>query len=228
MQTEESAPSAEDRERLRDHLVGRRERKKRETRAALAAAALRLALEKGPDHVTVEEISEAADVSVRTFFNYFQHKEHAILGRDPEELERALQRLREAPAGQSPLTTMRMIFDQALSDLEDHQTPLSQRIGLIMQSPSLLTQFVLLGAEDERAMSAALAERMGEPASAIRPALIVAAATAAVRVAAEKQKTEPGRSLRSLVDEAFLILADGLDPAFDKNAILRTDKEGQE
>jgi AcrR family transcriptional regulator len=228
MQTEQSASGAEDRERLREHLVGRRERKKQETRAALTAAALRLALEKGPDHVTVEEISEAADVSVRTFFNYFSHKEHAILGRDPEELERALQRLREAPAGQSPLTTMRMLFTQALSDLEDDRTSLSQRIGLITQSPNLLSQFVLLGAEDERAMSAALAERMGEPASSVRPSLIVSAATAAVRVAAEKQKTEPGRSLRSLVDEGFLLLADGIDPAFDKTTVFRTDKEGQE
>ncbi len=85
---------------------GLRERKKRETRAALTAAALRLALEKGPDNVTVEEISEAADVSVRTFFNYFSHKEHAILGRNPAHLARALELFATAPAEQSPLTTM--------------------------------------------------------------------------------------------------------------------------
>jgi AcrR family transcriptional regulator len=143
MQAEESAPP-----------TGRRERKKRETRAALMAAALRLALEKGPDNVTVEEISEAADVSVRTFFNYFPHKEHAILGRDPDVLDRALQRLREAPADQSPLTTMRMLIAEALVDLEQDPTA-SQRFALTVQSPTLLSQFVLLGAEDERVLSAA-------------------------------------------------------------------------
>ena len=94
---------------------GRRERKKRETRAALTAAALRLALEKGPDNVTVEEIAEAADVSVRTFFNYFPHKEHAILGRNPEHLELALERLRTAPAEQSPLTTMWLVVRDVLA-----------------------------------------------------------------------------------------------------------------
>jgi AcrR family transcriptional regulator len=215
MQTEDVPPT------------GRRERKKRETRQALAAAALRLALEKGPDHVTVEEISEAADVSVRTFFNYFPHKEDAILGRDPEDLERALQRLREAPAGQSPLTTMRLLVSMALADLEDRQSEVSQRFGLIVQSPTLLSQFVLLGAEDERVLSAALAERMGEPATSVLPTLIVGVASTAVRVAFEKQKLAPDLALTALVDEAFLALADGIDPAFDKTILNRSNQEGQ-
>lgn len=209
---------------------GRRERKKRETRAALTAAALRLAVEKGPDNVTVEEISEAADVSVRTFFNYFSHKEHAILGRDPDDMELALSRLREAPEGQSPLTTMGMLISKVLDDLEDidnHETAVSQRIRLITQSPNLLAQFVVLGAEDERELAAALAERMGEPAGSTRPALIVGATTMAVRVAMEQRKAGSDRSLRSLVEESLRLLAAGLDPDYDQTRQLRTDQEGQ-
>ncbi|GAA1556711.1 hypothetical protein GCM10009741_71710 [Kribbella lupini] len=208
---------------------GRRERKKRETRLALAAAALRLAVEKGPDNVTVEEISEAADVSVRTFFNYFPHKEHAILGRDPEDLERSLTRLREAPPEQSPLTMLRVLVNQALADFGDNAGDAKQRFELIGRSPALLAQFVLLSAEDERALSAALAERMGEPPTSLKPALLVGTVTTAVRVAAEKQKLAGEHEvpdLTALVDQAFALLADGLDPAYDKDVLSR-DQEGQ-
>jgi AcrR family transcriptional regulator len=41
-------------------------RKKRATRRALHDAALRLVLERGIEHATVEEISAAANVSART------------------------------------------------------------------------------------------------------------------------------------------------------------------
>ncbi|GAA0951148.1 TetR/AcrR family transcriptional regulator [Kribbella koreensis] len=209
---------------------GRRERKKRETRAALTAAALRLALEKGPDNVTVEEISEAADVSVRTFFNYFSHKEHAILGRDPDDLELALRRIREAPAGESPFATMRAIVARVLDDLEsieDQETALAQRIRLITESPNLLAQFVVLGSEDERDLAAALGDQMGEPLGSPLPALIVSATSMAVRVAVEQRKAGSDRSIRSLVDEGFSLLATGLDPHYDPTLESRTDQKGQ-
>lgn len=193
-----------------------RERKKQQTRAALAEAALRLALEKGPEHVTVEEIAEAADVSVRTFFNYFPHKEHAILGRNPEHLERALERMRTAPADESPLTTMWYVVHDVLRDLESGGE-LSRRGELIMSSPNLLYQLMLSSIEDERQLTAALTERMGEASGAVRPALIVSAAGAACRVAMELHKAAPDRPVPELLDEAFQLLAQGIDNAFGPN-----------
>ena len=58
---------------------GLRERKKEATRAALSAAALRIALERGPDDVRVADIAEAAGVSPRTYNNYFSSREQAIV-----------------------------------------------------------------------------------------------------------------------------------------------------
>ncbi|WP_160664784.1 TetR/AcrR family transcriptional regulator [Pseudarthrobacter sp. ATCC 49987] len=61
-----------------------RERKKAETWAALHEAAASLALRHGVDETTVEAVASSAGVSARTFFNYFQVKEDAILGlREP-------------------------------------------------------------------------------------------------------------------------------------------------
>ncbi|MFZ7087085.1 TetR/AcrR family transcriptional regulator [Curtobacterium sp. RRHDQ10] len=63
--------------------IGLRERKRRATRRAIQQAALRIAIEQGLAAVTVDEISRRADVSPRTFFNYFPSKDEAILGDDP-------------------------------------------------------------------------------------------------------------------------------------------------
>nr|BFF17902.1 hypothetical protein GCM10025730_14230 [Promicromonospora thailandica] len=61
---------------------GLRERKKRARRLALIDAAQHLVTEHGLDAVTVEMISARAGVSPRTFFNYFESKDDAVLGAD--------------------------------------------------------------------------------------------------------------------------------------------------
>jgi len=60
--------------------VGLRERKRLETRQRLERAALEIVIDQGLNQLTVDAISERADVSRRTFFNYFDSKEDAILG----------------------------------------------------------------------------------------------------------------------------------------------------
>jgi AcrR family transcriptional regulator len=57
---------------------GRRERKARETRLRLFRAALQLFSDRGFPNVTVEEITQAADVGKGTFFNYFESKDHVL------------------------------------------------------------------------------------------------------------------------------------------------------
>ncbi len=66
-----------------------RERKKQQTRQALHGAALTLVTANGLDGVTVEQICADADVSPRTFFNYFSSKAHAALGLDSVEVPEA-------------------------------------------------------------------------------------------------------------------------------------------
>ncbi len=62
-----------------DPALGLRERKKLQTRATLVDVATRLCAERGYENTTVDQISEAADVSPRTFSRYFPSKE-AVIG----------------------------------------------------------------------------------------------------------------------------------------------------
>jgi AcrR family transcriptional regulator len=58
--------------------AGRRQRRAAETRLKLFRCALQLFAERGFTGVTVEEITEAADVGKGTFFNYFESKDHVL------------------------------------------------------------------------------------------------------------------------------------------------------
>ncbi|PWH05972.1 hypothetical protein DEO23_09100 [Brachybacterium endophyticum] len=70
---------------------GLRERKREELRARIQESAFELMLEQGFADVTVEMICEHADVSRRTFFNYFGSKEAVVIGTDPGPIPEHLQ-----------------------------------------------------------------------------------------------------------------------------------------
>lgn len=74
MQSGSSAPTLPE-----QRPSGLRERKKVERRFALIDAAHLLVEEHGFENVTVEDIAAAAGVSPRTFFNYFETKDDAVV-----------------------------------------------------------------------------------------------------------------------------------------------------
>lgn len=73
-----AAPVVEAGSALSPPSAGRRQRRAAETRLKLFRCALQLFAERGFSGVTVEEITEAADVGKGTFFNYFESKDHVL------------------------------------------------------------------------------------------------------------------------------------------------------
>jgi AcrR family transcriptional regulator len=59
-------------------VLGRRDRKRLETRKGLAAVALELFAERGFDAVTVNDIADRADVDPSTFYRHFGSKEAVV------------------------------------------------------------------------------------------------------------------------------------------------------
>jgi AcrR family transcriptional regulator len=81
--------------------IGLRERKKHQTREAIADAAWRLFLDRGFEDVTVAEVARAADVSAATVFNYFPTKEDLAYHRMEDFEDELLEAVRNRDPGAS-------------------------------------------------------------------------------------------------------------------------------
>jgi AcrR family transcriptional regulator len=80
---------------------GLRERKKRQTREAIAKAAMELFAQRGFDEVTVADVARAADVSEKTVFNHFPAKEDLVFTGGPQQHLALVEAIRSRPAGES-------------------------------------------------------------------------------------------------------------------------------
>lgn len=97
--------------------MSRRERKKMETRACILTAARHLFEEKSFEAISIEEITEKADVSKATFFNYFSSKENLLSGIAEDEIDDIIILADEELKGiESPIDKIRIIMRRMLKD----------------------------------------------------------------------------------------------------------------
>lgn len=191
---------------------GLRERKKRTTRRAIKRAALFLALERGVEKLTVEDISEAADVSQRTFFNYFACKEDALIGDGMEAAVEVRDLVLNRPADEPPLAVLHAVIAESefLRTAHAQRDHVLARQRLIRDNPSLLPRQLAQYAGVERAFADAMAERLGLDAQRdLRPALLAAIAVGIVRVAMQRWTVDGTRPPDELIDEAFELMKRG-------------------
>jgi AcrR family transcriptional regulator len=192
---------------------GLRERKKQQTRAALSWAALRLSVERGYGNVLVEDIAAEADVSPRTFNNYFGSKAEAIVWRHVNRARAMTDLLRDRPADE-PLWTA--LIEAAISQVGDEGKPPDPEwtagVRLMVTEPEVLSEMLRGSVEAEQALAEAVAERTGlDAAEDLYPRLVAAALSAAQRVASEQWlRAEPTKSMSDLLREALGQFAAGL------------------
>jgi AcrR family transcriptional regulator len=158
--------------------VGRRERKKQRTRDALIEAAMELFGRRGYHETSVREITDAVDVSERTFFRYFASKEDLVVSFVSDGAAAFAETLATRPPQEDPLTAARAAFHTSLRQIAarsgDPRSYLSV-MKLIDSTPSLLAAYLRAVHEHDDEIIEVFARREGvDPATDRRPRVLAA------------------------------------------------------
>ena len=195
---------------------GRRQRKKQRTREALIEAAMELFTAKGYDRTAVHEITDAVDVSERTFFRYFASKEDLMLSFVRDGTAAFAQALAARPPAEEPLTAARNAFQVSLRELPggagDAPSYLSV-MRLIDSTPTLLAAYMRHVHDHDDEVIAVLAQREGvDPATDRRPRVLAAVIGALVFLANRDWRAADGQDPDAIA-AAFDAYADAVVPA---------------
>jgi AcrR family transcriptional regulator len=197
--------------------AGIRERKRRETHAALSLAAARLCVQRGLEKVTVDDIAAAANVSPRTFRNYFSTKAEAVAAGHLERMLRIAGGLRARP-GSEPLWTAIAISVAAQFEPPARKSEALQdtrrwveRIRFILTEPAIRGEILKASAAAQVELAEVIAERVGaRRANDLYPQVAAAVVTAVVGTVIDRWLRDgPSGPVVPLLRKAFELVAAG-------------------
>ncbi|MDN5920660.1 MAG: TetR/AcrR family transcriptional regulator [Pseudonocardia sp.] len=160
---------------------GLRARKKARTRRALRSAALARARAQGPDSFTLQEVCDDAEVSARTFFNYYPSKEAVLFDWDEDMVAELIAAVRNRPDEEDQATAVLAVVKGLISALITN--PLwHEQIELLRIYPQLAPRMAAVDWTVEDALARAVADRGGRPHGDLEARTTAATAMAALRV----------------------------------------------
>jgi AcrR family transcriptional regulator len=152
---------------------GLRERKKRQTRAAIADAAMALFAEHGFDAVTVADVARAADVSEKTVFNYFPAKEDLVMVGGEERRAALIEAIRTRPDGTSIVEPFRQATMAFVDAVETGPVESIVAVPRLVAGSRALRNRLFLGWEEEATrLAPVVAEEAGMPEGDLVPAVV--------------------------------------------------------
>ncbi len=191
--------------------LGRRERKKRETRVALHRAALALFAKNGFRNTRISEIADAVDVSESTFFRYFDSKEGVALEGIRQTAEAIVAAVRARPVSESPIDACLAV--NRSDEMPRHRLKTEDLPGLELlgKTPELASKGHLMLSQIVADLAADFARRLDEDASTLAVRLQAHAVIAASMAALEVWIEDPvGSDPQRLSEQALLKLRSGL------------------
>jgi AcrR family transcriptional regulator len=180
-----------------DEPIGRRERKKAQTRKALADAAMALFVAHGYDNVGVKHVADAADVSVTTLFKYFPSKESLVFDLDGD-VEAALVAAVRDRGGRSIPQALREHLVERAAEKPEHEQAMADFRRLVEQTPALRDYASRMWLRHETALAQAIAAEIGAADDDIRCAALARFALEAVQLA--HRYTDERRALEPIFD----------------------------
>ena len=197
---------------------GLRQRKRRETRAALNQVAMRLCIQRGWENVTVDDIAAAANVSPRTFRNYFSTKAEAVAAGHLERMLRIADELRARPAGEQLWTAITNSvcaqFEPPGLKCEDVRDASlwMDRIRFLLTEPAIHGEVLKASACAQSELAKAIAGRVrATRVNELYPQLVAAVVIAVVGVVTDRWLRDgPSGSIVPLMRKAFDLVAAGL------------------
>jgi AcrR family transcriptional regulator len=194
-----------------DPSLGRRERKKIETRTALHRAAIGLFSNNGFRQTRISEIVDAANVSESTFFRYFDGKEGVALEGLRQRAEAIVAAVRARPIEESPIDACLAVNRDAAKlrlRLEKDDLP---GLEFLRETPELASKAHLILHRIVGQLAEEFARRLDQDASSLEVKLqthvVLSASIAALEVwIADPTHSDPQR----LSQQALIRLRDGL------------------
>jgi AcrR family transcriptional regulator len=206
-------------------VLGRRERKKQQTRQLLADTARRLFAERGFEAVSVAEVAREADVAEATVFNYFPSKEDLVFsGLESFEAE-LLAAIRNRSSGETILQAFSHFVLEPRGFLAARDRLSSARLlevsRMIAESPALLAREQQIFARYTNSLARLIAEDTRAAADDPRPAVTAAALLGVHRalidhvrrhiLTGEQDVARLARSTRRTGKKALSLLEQGLN-----------------
>jgi AcrR family transcriptional regulator len=201
--------------------LGLRERKKQRTRDAILETALRLFTERGFDAVSVAEIADAVEVSVRTVYNYFPTKEHLVFDRMEAFEVALLSAVRDRGPRESALEAFRrfVLTSSVRLEAKEASEVVATAAHMITASPALEAHEREVLSRYTHSLAALLAEETGASTDDVEP-WIAANALMGVhralldearrRALAGRRPPRLAREVRRTAERALALLERGL------------------
>jgi AcrR family transcriptional regulator len=189
------------------------EKRRAQTRVALAEAAVRLFRDRGYDATTVEDIAEAANSSSSTFFRYFKTKEDVLFLNIREIQDRFHDFLAEPIPNVSCWEQIHQGITIGVREVADPSPEVEEAsIRSWLQEPAVRGRFLELVNEMENTMAAALAAERGTDPNHDLWVQLAARTATAIYMAAFQLHISTGQDLVALVDDGFEMVAPTFAP----------------